>query len=123
MKLLDPKNSGWRMHAWTLGTLLLVFLLAAHPELRLLVPLVDAVGLDILAAIFGLQVAGFVTFVLAPVRAWAWRAVTPLLRWTHRASSNVLPLVLARDYARFAVFHWIHPRLWLKLHTLFRVAR
>ena len=39
------------------STAILVVLLAAHPELRLLVPLVDALGLDLVLLLVGTQLA------------------------------------------------------------------
>ena len=47
MKLTDWRSKTWRDRALLIGTFAAIVLLASHPELRLLVPLVDALGIDL----------------------------------------------------------------------------
>ena len=42
------------------ATVMVVVLLASHPELRLLVPFVDAFGIDLFAMLVGAQLWGYV---------------------------------------------------------------
>jgi hypothetical protein len=62
-------RSPWHGRAVLLATLLAVVLLAAHPELRLFVPVVEALGLDVFLGLIGAQV-------------WAW--IHPALGVLHR---------------------------------------
>jgi hypothetical protein len=101
-----------RRHAWAAATLLLIVLLAAHPELRLLVPLVDLLGADTLMLLCWLQAIAL----LGPLPAQARAVVAALARRLDRASERHAWLGFPREFARYAVFHWIHPRLWLRLH-------
>ena len=108
-----------RRHAWTAATLLLVVLLAAHPELRLLVPLVDAIGVDTLMLVFGLQLLDFARVVLGPLPMLARERFAGLAVALDRASERFAALRFPRDFARYAVFHWIDPRLWRWVNAWF----
>src|SRR5690606_27894519 len=48
-------------------TVILVVLLASHPELRLLIPFVDAFGIDLLAMLAGAQIWSYVSPVLLKI--------------------------------------------------------
>lgn len=126
MRLIDLRNPVWRKRAWTLATIILVIVLASHPELRLLVPFLEAIGLDVFFALAGLQIVSALSGALMPVIVAVWRKSLPSLRRAHRLSLTVFPLAFLREFARYAVFHWLGdpgPRLWLRLHTLGRLAR
>ncbi len=56
MKIFDWKNPLWRKQFWTVLTVLLIIVLASHPELRLLVPFIDAFGLDLFLVLIGGQI-------------------------------------------------------------------
>lgn len=59
----------WRRRLVLGATILLVVLLLAHPELRLFAPVVDALGIDVFAALVGAQL---------------WTHALPVLRWLQR---------------------------------------
>jgi hypothetical protein len=56
MNLLDWRSKTWRERALLIGTLAVIVLLTSHPELRLFVPLVDALGIDLFLILLGSQV-------------------------------------------------------------------
>ena len=85
MKLLDWRNKSLRGHVLLIATLAAVILFSLHPELRLLVPLVDALGIDLLV-------------LLLSSRLWSY--VKPALLAAHRFV--VLPL--ARKCYSIAIF-------------------
>jgi len=47
VKFLWWRNKSWQQRALLIATAVALFLLAAHPELRLLVPVLDLLGLDL----------------------------------------------------------------------------
>ena len=67
--------SPWRRRLVLAATILAIVLLCAHPELRLFVPFLDALGLDVFAMLVGAQV---------------WLYARPVLQAIHRAV--VLPV-------------------------------
>jgi hypothetical protein len=101
-----------RRHAWAAATLLLVVLLATHPELRLLVPLVDALGADTLMLLCWVQALAL----LGPLPAQARAGVASLARRLDRASARGAWLGFPREFVRYGVIHWIDPRLWRRVH-------
>lgn len=124
MKLPDWRSPHWRKRFWTVLTVVLVVLLASHPELRLLVPILDAIGLDVFIALLGLQLTSSLSAMLKPPFLAAWHRLVPALRSANRISTTVAPLRFARDVARYALFNWVGgPRAWLQAHKLFRIAR
>lgn len=72
----------WRKERWyrcsiAVATVLAIVALASHPELRLLLPLVDVLGLDIFIFLIGSQVFTFVQ----PLASSFYRAILrPALR-------------------------------------------
>lgn len=80
----------WRRVGGIVGALLL-FALATHPELRLLVPFLDAIGLDALLLLVGAQTISFVSGVLGPAAINAWSRLVPALAATDRITSRGLP--------------------------------
>ena|SRR5687768_1550538 len=69
MAPIPSPQSPWRRRLVLAATILAVVLLAAHPELRLFVPFVDALGLDVIAMLVGAQ---------------AWQHARPVLQRLHR---------------------------------------
>jgi hypothetical protein len=65
----SPK-SPWRGRLVLVATILAMVLLAAHPELRLFVPFLDALGLDVFLMLVGAQV---------------WLYARPVLHHLHRS--------------------------------------
>ena len=59
MTLYDWREKSWRQRVFLLLTVVVVVVLASHPELRLFLPLVDALGLDLLMLLIGAQVIDF----------------------------------------------------------------
>jgi len=53
MKWLDWTNSSWRRRAFLLATTVLIIGVASNPELAALVPVLDALGLDVLLYLMG----------------------------------------------------------------------
>jgi len=70
------KNPIWRHRIVSAVTLLLVLSLALHPELRLLVPFLDSLGVDVLLSLVGAQAASFLAATLKP----HWVRLVPHLR-------------------------------------------
>lgn len=73
MRFSNSPTAAWHRHGLAILTFAVVMLLAAHPELRLLIPLVDAMGLDVLLLLCGAQA-------LASSHAISRLCVLPLLR-------------------------------------------
>jgi hypothetical protein len=71
-------ESPWRRRLVLAATILAVVLLAAHPELRLFVPFVDALGADVFVMLVGAQL---------------WHYARPLLHRLHHG----VALPLARN--------------------------
>lgn len=55
MKIFEWRKNQWYRYAMIVMTVVAVIVLAANPEFRLLLPLVDALGLDLLLLIMGAQ--------------------------------------------------------------------
>lgn len=123
MKLIDWRNPAWRKRFWKILTVLLVVLLATHPELRLLLPVVDAIGLDMFIALLGIQFAAIFSDQLKPVFICAWTLLAPLARAADRVCSSIGLLRGIRDFLGYAIFHWLAPQLWLWLHTFIRAVQ
>ena len=81
MAPIPSPQSPWRRRLVLAATILAVVLLAAHPELRLFVPFVDALGLDVIAMLVGAQ---------------AWHYARP---WVHRLHQGVVLPVARKAYA------------------------
>ncbi|GAA3929795.1 hypothetical protein [Luteimonas lutimaris] len=70
-------------------TTLLVLSLAMHPELRLLVPLLDAAGIDVLVTLLGLQTLSLFSESLLPYLRMLWQRLLPCLLATGRAAAAI----------------------------------
>ncbi|WP_449424612.1 hypothetical protein [Rhodanobacter lindaniclasticus] len=91
---------------------MLIVILMAHPELRLLVPMVDAVGVDVLMALCGAQTLAWLAAGAGPVlmhlrRGWLFArgAAATALRWSEpllRDGSGVVGHYLWASLARRA---------------------
>lgn len=89
MKVFEWRKKGWYRQAIFVLTIVLVVVLASHPELRLLLPLVDALGLDLLLLLISAQFMDY---------------ARPFLYTVHR--SIVLPLA-KRSYSLAIYFFGI----------------
>jgi hypothetical protein len=82
----------WR--EWTLSavTMTLVVLFACHPELRLLIPLIDVVGIDVFAVLLGAQAWGYLKPPLAKLHV---AVLVPVMRrffsWGSSSSGCTAP--------------------------------
>jgi hypothetical protein len=78
MQLFNWRAKTWRQRALPALTVFLVLLLASHPELRLLLPIIDALGLDLLLLLVSAQL----THYLRPALAIAYaQAILPGANW------------------------------------------
>ena len=55
MRIFTPREREWQHYAWLIATVVVVVLLASHPELRVLIPVIDVMGLDVLVLLVGSQ--------------------------------------------------------------------
>ncbi len=72
--------NGYRQVMW-LFTIILVVVLASHPELRLIIPLLDALGLDLLLFLMGAQ---FFNYAREVIRTVYLAFVLPLTKLLYR---------------------------------------
>jgi hypothetical protein len=60
MNPFNLQNKSWRQRVFLVLTIVLLVVLASHPELRVFLPLVDALGLDLLLVLMGAQLWDYV---------------------------------------------------------------
>lgn len=60
MHIFEWRKGRWYRHSVAAVTILAIIVLVSHPELRLLLPLIDAFGLDLFIYLIGSQVVAFV---------------------------------------------------------------
>lgn len=77
MKNRFLQQKDWQRCAWLLATAVVLVLLASHPELRALIPVVDAMGLDILVLVVGSQLWDYTKPYLQAIQA---KVVLPLAK-------------------------------------------
>ena len=76
------KDRAVRERVFAIATVIVIVLIASHPELRLLVPLVDVMGIDVLVTLVAIQsFAAIKPFVVE----FYCRAVLPILKFLYRA--------------------------------------
>lgn len=71
MKIFELRKNPWYRRAVAIVTVISIVVLVAHPELRLLLPLIDLLGLDLLIYLAGSQLTIFVR----PLVYWFDRVV------------------------------------------------
>jgi hypothetical protein len=91
MRLFDWRDKKWRGRVMAVLTVVVIVLLASHPELRLMIPLVDSLGLDLLLVLMSAQILDLCS-----------AHVTPLLHWLHR---NLLPPLARKAHYWFPFFY------------------
>jgi hypothetical protein len=126
MRLLDWRNPLWRKRFWAVLTVVVIAFLATNPEFRLLVPVLDAIGLDIFVLLIEVQFIALLSGAFGPLLRFFWPVLLPLIRTIDGASSSLAALRFTRDFVRYGVFHWageLGPHAWLRLHKLLRAAR
>ena len=77
------KTRNWRGRAAALLTTVVILCIVSNPELATLVPVLDALGLDVLLALFSAQLMVIVSNVLLPYarhfhQRWGRRALKPV---------------------------------------------
>jgi hypothetical protein len=82
MKILEWRHKAWFRTLLMVLTVVATVLLAAHPELRLLLPVLDGLGLDLLVLLVGGQLLHFAR---PPLELLWWRVLEPLARGSYRA--------------------------------------
>ncbi len=103
MKILDILGKKWRQRALFVMTLIVIVLFASHPELRLLVPIIDALGVDLFLVLIGGQI---------------WAYSKPFLHGLYR--HVVLPAA-RRGYSVFIfLFGYIGPYVDANISTRFQ---
>ena len=119
------KNPTLRRRLLVILTTVLVLSLAMHPELRLLVPLLDTAGIDVLVTLLGLQTLSLFSETLLPYLRLIWQRVIPVILAMGRA---VVVIPGMRPICRFCsnlLFYGsgvIGQFAWLKLWCLWQWA-
>ena len=121
---LDWKKAKWRQRFFAILTLLFVVSLMAHPELRLLAPLIDALGVDVLIALMSAQFLTFLSESVRPHLVLWWHSTSPLRQLTERFIVGTrAPLHLRRLFCDL-VFQCSGRtgHLWVRLYGLIATA-
>ena len=93
----------------------------AHPELRLLLPVIDAIGVDVFVGLLGIQVVSLIGNWAQPYVVLVGIRLVPWLRVIDRSASSVAVFRGLRNFLSYGVFHWAGrggQRLWFRLHNL-----
>lgn len=108
MQIFNWRKERWYRYSVVAATIIATVVLASHPELRLLLPLVDALGLDLFVFLVGSQVLAFVQ----PLVSSLYRAILrPVLQSAFSLALFVLGVsgpypeahvVMPRPLCRFA---------------------
>lgn len=109
----------WKRRFWWLVTLLLVLALTSNPELSLLAPVLDTVGLDLMMLLLGAQALSLLVDVMLPgLLRFLRDHIAPMLRWASARSRR--HRWLAKQRGRFSRVlrrgRW-RRALWLRLHV------
>lgn len=114
----------WRRRFWTAAAVLLFVVLASHPELRVLLFLLDMVGAELFIALLGFQFKSFIANALVPILLGCWRMLSAAVAAVNSATMSLSPLRFLRDFARYGVFRWVDygPHVWHSIHKLLRSA-
>jgi len=126
MKLSLWKDPALRRRLLGALTVLLVIGLAAHPELRLLVPLLDATGLDVLMTLLGLQAVAFFSDSLKPWLLVGWQRIAPALWPVGRRLGRLPGVRRAGTFAGAMLYPGSGSAglaAWLVLHRAWHAAR
>src|SRR6185503_19227694 len=103
MRFFDWHNPAWRRRLWTLVSVLAVVAFVAHPELRLLLPVIDAIGIDVFVGLLGIQIVSLLDERLRPVAALAGMPLLPWLLSVDRGVSSVPVLRGVREFISYGV--------------------
>ena len=124
MNLRISPSQVWRKRLWTLIGILLVIAIAGHPELRLLLPVIDALGVDVFFGLLGLQFASVFSRHALPVFERSLASFVPALRALDRLASTISAFRVLRNVVSYGIFHWTgRPQFWFRLHEAFHAGR
>ena len=113
MRRIDWRNPKWRKRAITVLTVILVFCLAAHPELRIMAPLVDALGIDGLIVLLSFQLVSFFSESIKPQLLLIHnRYARPLIGFAKRQAKSSRILSTTIDVAH-SLLQLFDPAQWL----------
>jgi hypothetical protein len=114
-----PPGRHWKRRFWWLVTLLLVLALTSNPELSLLAPVLDTVGLDLMMLLLGAQALSLLIEVLLPSLLRILRdRIAPILRWASARSRQHRCLAKPRAAISRVLRRGRWRRdLWLRLHV------
>ena len=89
MRWPDWKNPAFRRRLLGIVAVLLMLTFGLHPELRLLVPLLDAAMLDVVLALLGMQALAIFSGTIRPALLLAWQWSARCARGIERAIDSV----------------------------------
>ena len=79
MKLFDWRGKNWHQRVFLILTIAVLVVLASYPELRAFLPLIDALGLDLLLLLMGAQLVEYLRPLLLAAHAQLIRPVSERL--------------------------------------------
>lgn len=112
------RNKTWRRRFWSVVGFLLFLSIAAHPELRLLLPILDVLGVDVFLALMGAQIVSLALPYLQILLRWIWSASAPVARWLASAATSIPLLRGLVSFLGYGIFHWLGrpgPALWFAM--------
>ena len=116
------RNKTWRRRAWSVVGFIIFLSIATHPELRLLLPILDVLGVDVFLALLGAQLTSLALPYLQIFVRVAWSASAPMARWLASLSVSNLAVRGCVTFVGYGVFHWLGrpgPSLWFGLARAF----
>lgn len=116
LSFLSPR---WRRRIRWAIVLLIMLYFASHPEVRLMVTIVDAIGLDVLLMLFGAQLLSMYADMLLPMlRGLRYCVLAPALQWLGAGTRRWPVCRTLRAGASRRLRHAaMGRRLWLRLHV------
>ena len=94
----------WQKYAMAILTIVVLLILASHPELRLLYPLVDALGVDVLLTLLSVQFISLYGDYVKPSLLLAYRNVLlPMFGKLHS-----LLLFLGGSFGHYLTVNFFH---------------
>jgi|GEM_PF-1214272 len=117
LSFLSPR---WRRRIRWAIVLLVMLYFASHPEVRLMVTIVDAIGLDVVLMLFGAQLLSMYADMLLPMlRGLRYCVLAPALQWLGAGTRRWPVCRTARAWSSIRLRRAAAGRhLWLHLHVL-----
>ncbi|MGN6512456.1 MAG: hypothetical protein ACTHKZ_02620 [Lysobacteraceae bacterium] len=104
MKSFLSRHERWIRRLAGIATMLLLLALWSHPELRLLVPLFDAAGLDLLFTLLGVQALAMFADIGKPFLVLLWRRCAPALTIADGMTRSVPLVSHLRRFGSYLLF-------------------